>query len=411
VGSLLRIAFIDYDLSSRTGSRRFTYEVARKLGDFGHEVRIFTSRLDPQKCFRQYLSLPVELISKRSSSRGESTRETKRLIQRDIKSPMLNLVKYLAYGFKQMDFALNTSERVADVGFDAAMLHYHGEHWLMPAFYHLNEPRGVVFLNMVPPRPRPLALPFQESTLERRIADTLISLPPVGGLENSSLRKVALFIAPSEYQLRQAKMQGVVGQKRAAVVPLGVDHAEFRPTGEEEPFALYLGRIHPHKSLELAVLSMKNTRRDYSLIIAGDIAEDDLWYKNKLLGLAEKLKITDRFQLVLYPPDAQVVRLMQRCSVFLFPSTIDTFGLVVLEAMACGKPVVASNRGGVPEIVGDAGFLIEPVVAEWQKVVTRLLSDSELRRKLGQKALQRSEAYSWENTTTRLLATFSGLGD
>ena len=411
MGSLLRIAFIDYDLSSRTGSRRFTYEVARKLGDFGHEVKIFTSRLDPQKCFRQYLSLPVEFISKRSSSRGESTRITKRLILAGVKNPMFNLVKYWAYGLKQMDFAFKTSKKVADMGCDAAMLHYHGEHWLMPAFCHLNEPRGAVFLNMVPPRSRSLALPFQESTLERRIADTFISLPPVRGLENSSLRKVALFITPSKYQLRQARMQGVIGQKRAAVVPLGVDHAEFRPTGEEEPFALYIGRIHPHKSLELAVLAMKNTRQDHSLIIAGDIAEEDLWYKDKLLGLAEKLKITGRFELILYPSDVQVVRLMQRCSIFLFPSTIDTFGLVVLEAMACGKPIVACNRGGVPEIVGDAGFLIEPVAAEWQKVVMRLLSDSELRHKLGQKALQRSEAYSWENTTTRLLAAFSGFGD
>jgi glycosyltransferase involved in cell wall biosynthesis len=321
---------------------------------------------------------------------------------------MLNLVKNYGYGIRQTGFALKASEKIADAGCDAALLHYHGGHWLLPVFYYLDEAKGAVYLNMVPPRPRPLALPFQESTLERRIADRLISLPPVGRWEDSSLKKVALFMTPSKFQLQQAKAQGIIGQKGAAVVPLGVDHTEFRPTGEEEPFALYVGRIHPHKSLELAIMSMKNTRRDYSLIIAGYADEKNVWYKEKLLGLAEKLKVADRVRLVLYPSDLEVIRLMQRCSVFLFPSTIDTFGLVVLEAMACGKPVVACNRGGVPEIVGDAGFLIEPDFLQWQEVVSKLFSDPKLRREMGQRSLTRSMLFSWERTTERLLDAFAG---
>lgn len=406
MGSRLRIAFVDDDLSPRTGSRRFTYEVARKLGDFGHEVRIFTSRLDPQKCFGQYLSLPVEVISNGSSLGGESAHAVKLAVQQSKRSSMLNLAKYYAYCLRQTDFALKTSEKMADVGCNAAMLHYHGEHWLMPIFYYLNGPKGGVYLNMVPPRPRPLALPFQESTLERRIVDKLFNLPPIRGWENASFNNVALFITPSEFQLQQAKLQGVIGQKRAAVVPLGVDHTEFQPTGEEEPFALYLGRIHPHKSLELAIMAMEHTRPDHSLIIAGDIDEQNMWYKDKLLDLAEKLKISDRVQLILRPSDFEGVRLMQRCSVFLFPSTIDSFGLVVLEAMACGKPVVACNKGGVPEIVQDAGFLLDPDVRQWSETVEKLFSDSELRRRLGQKALERSKNFSWGHTANRLIHVF-----
>jgi len=296
------------------------------------------------------------------------------------------------------------------MGYEAVLFQYHGEHWLLPVFYHLNEAKGAVYLNMVPPRPRPEALPFQESTLERRIVDRLVSLPFVRRFEKASLRNVALFITPSEYQLQQARVQGVIGQKKAAVVPLGVDHSEFCPTGEEEPFALYVGRIHPHKSVELAMMSMKNMNSDYSLVIAGDVDEGNVQYVERLLGLAEKLKISDRVELILHPSERRIVRLMQSCSVLLFPSTIDTFGLVVLEAMACGKPVVACNRGGVPEIIRDAGFLIEPNPVEWQKVVARVLSDSDLRHRMGHKALQRSETYSWQDTTSRLLATFHGLG-
>lgn len=405
----MRIAFVDQDLSQRTGSRRFTCEVARELQNLGHEVKIFTSSFDTEKCFEEYLSLPVEVISRGSSSHEKVPSALRRAVHRCGGSSIFTMVKYYGYSLRQTRFALDVSERIAEMDCKVAVVHYHGEHWLAPYFYFLNGSRGAVYLNMVPPRPHRWALPFQEATPERRVADKLIGLPPVGEVEKSSLGKVALFMAPSRFQLRQAETQGVIGEKSAAVVPLGVDHAEFEPTGEEEKFALYLGRIHPHKSLELALWSMKNTRPDCSLIVAGDIDEQNLWYRDALLGLAKKLKIEDRFELILHPSDSQVVRLMQSCSLFLFPSTIDTFGLVVLEAMACGKPVVACNRGGVPEIVGDSGFLLEPRSDLWHEAVAKLLSDPEFRRQMGQKALVRSGAFSWGKTAKQFLASLDGI--
>ena len=204
-------------------------------------------------------------------------------------------------------------------------------------------------------------------------------------------------------------MLGIIGQRRTAIVPSGVNHSVFCPTGEEEPFALYLGRIDPAKSLELAIWAMKNTGPDNSLVIAGDLDPRYPRYTEELERLAERVKISDRFKIIPFPSDSEVVRLMQRCSVFLFPSTIDTFGLVVIEAMACGKPMVACNRGGVPEIVGDAGFLLEPNVEEWQKTVNKLMSNSAFRKQMGEKSLERSKAFSWEKTAGRLIDTFNSL--
>lgn len=396
-------------MSLRTGSRRFTCEVASQLQAMGHEVGIFTSRLNTQKCFRKCLSLPVEVASSRSSSKEESANSLKRAIRKSGKNAIINLAEHFGYDMMETDFALKTSEKIASMGYEAVLFQYHGEHWLFPVFYHLNHAKGAVYLNMVPPRPRPEALPFQESTLERRIVDRLVSLPFVRRFEKASLRNVGLFMTPSEFQLHQAMVQGVVGQKRAAVVPLGVDHSEFCPSGEEEPFALYVGRIHPHKSLELAMMSMKNMNSDYSLVVAGDVDDGDVQYVERLLSLAEDLKISERFVLILRPSEAQIVRLMQCCSVFLFPSTIDTFGLVVLEAMACGKPVVACNGGGVPEIVGDSGFLLEPRSDLWHEAVAKLLSDPGLRRQMGRKALVRSSAFSWGKTAKRFLASLDGM--
>jgi len=399
----LRIAFVDVDMSLRTGSRRFTCEVACQLQGMGHEVGIFTSRLDTQRCFRKVLSLPVYVASRRSSSQDGGASGLGRVIRKLGKNAIISLASEYRYDMVETDFALKTSEKIMSMGYDAVLFQYHGEHWLFPVFYHLNGAKGAVYLNMVPPRAGREALPFQELTMERRILDRLVSLPFVHRFENASLRNIGLFIAPSKYQLQQATVQGVIGQKRAAVVPLGVDHAEFYPTDEEEPFALYVGRIHPHKSLELAMISMKNMGSDYPLVVAGDVDQGNVQYVERLLSLADELKISDRFELILRPSEKRIVRLMQSCSVFLFPSTIDSFGLVVLESMACGKPVVACNRGGVPEIVGDAGLLVEPDVAQWKRTMTRLQSDSEFRHALGRKALKRSEAYSWKHTTCQLL--------
>jgi glycosyltransferase involved in cell wall biosynthesis len=304
---------------------------------------------------------------------------------------------------------MELSRRVEELKCDAAMLQYHGEHWLLPIFYYLREPTGSVFLNVVPPMPRPQALPFQELTLGRRIVDQALNFSQVGLWKVKSYRNLALIMAPSNYLLEQARKQGLVTQRKTEVVPLGVNHSKFFPTGEEEPFALCLGRIHPHKSLELAIMAMRNTNSRISLIIAGDIEERFLFYKSRLTSLAEKMKISDRVKIVLSPSDAQVVRLMQRCSVFLFPSIIDTFGLVALEAMACGKPVVACNRGGVPETVGNGGFLLEPDVAKWQEAVSRLFSDSDFRKQMSSQALERSKSFSWENTAKRLIHGFSAL--
>jgi glycosyltransferase involved in cell wall biosynthesis len=403
----LKIAFIDEDLSPRTGSRRFTCEVTRELQNMGHEVKILTGKMNTRTCFREYLSIPMELVSKVPPHDWVNLKQLGTQLRKYIS--ILPVQDDLRYYLRQASLMMELSRRVEELKCDAAMLQYHGEHWLLPIFYYLREPAGSVYLNVVPPMPRPRALPFQELTLSRRIVDQILNFSQVGRWKVKSYRNLALIMAPSNYLLEQARKQGLVTQKKTEVVPLGVNHSKFFPTGEEEPFALCLGRIHPHKSLELAIMAMRNTNSRISLMIAGDIEERFLFYKTRLKSLAEKMKISDRVKIVLSPSDAQVVRLMQRCSVFLFPSTIDTFGLVALEAMACGKPVVACNRGGVPETVGNGGFLLEPDVEKWQKAVSRLFSDSNLRKQMSSQALERSKSFSWENTAKRLIHGFSTL--
>jgi glycosyltransferase involved in cell wall biosynthesis len=401
----LKIAIIDEDLSPRTGSRRFTFEVASELRKRGHEVGLFTTNLDSRSCFDAYLSLPVHLFSKSPDNQSLAGRSLG--LMRRHSNLMVTFATFWIYWLRQVDLVMDMSRKIADSQYDVVMLQYHGEHWLMPYFYYLNKASAIVFMNVTRRIRSSWELPFhrlQQLPLRREMTDKLLLLPPIGMWERISNGQIRSLLAPSQHLLGQVERQGMLGKRKGAVVPLGVNHSEFSSTGEEEEFALYVGRIHPHKSLELAITAMKGVSQGKYLVIAGDLTSDFLWYKEKLIRIARRIGVADKIEIIESPSDAGIVRLMQRCSAFLFPSTIDTFGLVVLEAMACGKPIIACNRGGVPEVVGDAGFLLEPDVRQWQKTVHRVLSDIELRSVMGAKSLSRSKRFSWEKTTDKLLS-------
>jgi glycosyltransferase involved in cell wall biosynthesis len=442
----MKIALVDRDLSVKTGERRFEYNVAIQLEKLGHEVKILTGRMDRERCFPEFLRLPVEVVSRGESHVERSLKQTVLQVfrkhgqgamdefferttpsnsnlppeQKPNSNLLLETADTIQYLMRTI-LAMDMSKRIADTGCDVAMAQHQGEWGLLPFFYHLSEPTGAVYLNGGL-RARgawasPVTSRFQELPWRRRILDSLLDIPPAGRWNEASFKKLALFLGPSKFLLDQVKGQLVIGQRKAEVVPMGVDHSQFFPTGEEEPYALFIGRIHPQKSLELAILAMKNMDPDKSLIIAGSVgsagpgilSEDFSWYKEKLIDLAAKMEMSNRVRVIPFPSDSEVVRLMQRCSVFLFPGGDENFGVAMLEAMACGKPVVASNRCALPEVAGDAAFLLEPDARQWQETVRRVFSDSDLRKQMGQKALQRSKAFSWENTTKRLLQVFSNL--
>jgi len=386
----MNIAMIEEDLSLRSGSRRLMCEIPRHLGELGHTVKLFSTRLNPKTCFPGLLSLPVEIVSA-DKFRSQAIHIINRSVRR-------NIDHYWAW----TKMTLEMSRKIADWRPDAAILNYCGEHWLYPYFYFLENPVGVIILHVTPPVSGSLSLPFQHLTWRRRIEDNLLKLI-TRNWRDTNFSNSSLILAHSQYLLAQASRQRVIGSRKSAVVPLGVDHSKFYPTGEEEPFALYAGRIRPYKSLELAVLAMKYAPPDMCLIFAGDLEHCDFIYKNRLESIAKRIGISERFKVICSPTESHVVQLMQRCSFFMFPSTIDTFGLVALEAMACGKPIIACRRGGVPEIVENAGLLLEPNVTQWQNAVKKMLSNSNFRQKLGKRALERSKRYSWQNTAHSLV--------
>jgi glycosyltransferase involved in cell wall biosynthesis len=105
--------------------------------------------------------------------------------------------------------------------------------------------------------------------------------------------------------------------------------------------------------------------------------------------------------------DSQLVALYQRARVFVFPSRYEGFGFPVLEAMACGCPVITSNASSLPEVVGDAALLADPSDCNgFVRHLEQVLADEELRRVFREKGLARAAQFSWERTARETLRVY-----
>ena len=212
---------------------------------------------------------------------------------------------------------------------------------------------------------------------------------------------------------------------KVSVVPPGVDLTTFTPGDRHQARAelglprdvdllLFVGRIQPLKAPDLLLrVAAELLRRDpgrrskLSVAVLGGPSGTGLARPHELEALAEQLGIADVVRFV-KPVERPVLAQWYRAAdLVLVPSYSESFGLVAIEAQACGTPVVAADVGGLPTAVGDAGVLVEGHdVAVWTDAVRELLDDDERRAELGRRAVKHASAFGWEATTDRLLAVY-----
>lgn len=193
-------------------------------------------------------------------------------------------------------------------------------------------------------------------------------------------------------------------QGKLRVVHHGIDPAFWPDAGvEREDFILAVSDIYVQKNLHNLFRALKLVVASHpgiKLKIAGQ--KIDSWYYERGLELADELGIRDNIQFLGRLGTAELRPLYQRCKVFVFPSTAETFGMPLVEAMACGAAIASSSSTAMPEIVGDAALLFDPMdVPAMGAVLIRLLEDGELRRTLGARAEERSRQFSWPLTARR----------
>lgn len=193
---------------------------------------------------------------------------------------------------------------------------------------------------------------------------------------------------------------------KIAVVPNVVGHEFTREAdgqrvasareryGIQGQYVFYVGNFGPHKNvgrlLEAYATLPDSMRKEHSLVLAGrhDRYVDALKEKADSLGLGRSA------QFIGYVPDDELPALYTGASLFMFPSLYEGFGLPPLEAMACGAPVVASCTTSLPEVVADAGLLVEPRdVGSIRDAMQRVLSDRSFAEDLGRKSLDRAAMF------------------
>ena len=173
------------------------------------------------------------------------------------------------------------------------------------------------------------------------------------------------------------------------------------------PFVLYAGNIKPHKNvdrlIEAFAIARKDRRDDLKLLIIGDEISK---YPN-LRRLVHRFQLHQHVRFLGFVPEATLAVLYRLAAVFVFPSLHEGFGLPPLEAMASGTPVITSNVSSLPEVVGDAALLIDPMnPAAIAQAMRRVLEDPALRADLIRRGCERVKAFSWERSAARTLQVY-----
>jgi glycosyltransferase involved in cell wall biosynthesis len=131
------------------------------------------------------------------------------------------------------------------------------------------------------------------------------------------------------------------------------------------------------------------------------------WLYDAVFARVEALGLSSDVHFVGYVPTEDLLLWYNAATVFVYPSLYEGFGLPPLEAMACGTPVVASAASSLPEVVGEAGLLVDPERVEaLTEAIERILADSDLREEMRSAGLARAAGFSWEATASGTVSTY-----
>lgn len=198
---------------------------------------------------------------------------------------------------------------------------------------------------------------------------------------------------------------GLYAQSRLHVFYPGIDAEAIAPSDRFEPFFFLPGRIMWTKNIELGIEAYLRFRRaagcTYRLIVAGMVDSKGRDYFARLRALAGA---DNDIEFHVEPSDVQMRDYYQRCAAVLFTSFNEDLGLTPMEAMSCGKPVIAVNRGGPREVVEDGvtGFLVNATTEEFACAMQQLVSDPARLRTMGLAGAERVRRYGWDKFVNSL---------
>jgi D-inositol-3-phosphate glycosyltransferase len=311
-----------------------------------------------------------------------------------------------------VDAFVDETTRLLDAGPPVEVLH--ANYWLSGAVAHkLKHLRDV-----------PMVATFH--TLARVKADAGIDDDPDqrARIEHEVIDCSDLMLASTDAERDQLTMHYGAVPERVEIVAPGVDHTVFFPADAQVTKArlglegrrtlLFAGRIQPLKGVGLAVRCLAELRDPDAtlLVVGGPSGPDGCTELARVRALTHELGVADNVRFVPPQPHTELADFYRAADVCIVPSRAESFGLVALEAAACGTPVVAASVGGLRSLVdhGETGFLVdERDPAAYAVPVAMLLEDPELTAEIGARASARSRKYSWSITAARLRRLYGDL--
>jgi glycosyltransferase involved in cell wall biosynthesis len=330
---------------------------------------------------------------------------------------------YFVFSHKPLKLTLpaaNGNVRLADSKFCPVRAVY--LHALLPQLLAKEKPTLCHYTNFLGPilDSTPYVVTVHDMGLERlRDAHPLAKRVYTRPLVPRIAQRARLIITNSEYSKWEIVRYLGIPTARIRVTPLAAS-AEFQPVAEavrrpilqeyglDAPYLLYVGNLEPRKNLQRLLQAFTTlSSREQQLVIVGN-----QWYRgNDALSAAQRLGICDRVRFLGYVPRDHLPALYSGATAFVYPSLLEGFGMPVVEAMACGTPVITSDNSALKEIAGEAARLVDPLdVRSIRDALADVVEDARLRADLSERGVARAAQYSWQQTASLTLDAYREAG-
>lgn len=215
-------------------------------------------------------------------------------------------------------------------------------------------------------------------------------------------------ITISNFSKQDIISQYKIDKNKITVAYPGYDSEKFKAQSRKVgSYIIYIGTIQPRKNL-VRLMEAVSRIEGLKLIIVGKTG----WEYEEILSAPKKLGIENRVEFTGYLPTEKIVKLLRGALAFVLPSLYEGFGITVVEAMAAGCPVIVSNVSSLPEVVGNAGLLVDPYsVDQIEQAIRTLVSDKKLREKYVKLGLAQSQKFSWDKMAKQVLKVFAKLSN
>lgn len=236
-------------------------------------------------------------------------------------------------------------------------------------------------------------------------------------IQTHLIHRVSAIVTDSQFSAEDIEEFLSIPEKRIFVVPLGVEPAFQKKSQVQiqhvkqkyhlpDSYLLYVGDVNVNKNLPVLIEAISKIPKVHLVFVSRALRSTNLPEVQLLHQLVEKLLISDRIKEVTdvpLDPIDDLAAIYSGATVYIQPSLYEGFGLPVLEAMACGTPVISTKVASLPEVAGDAALFSGTTVSDIQASIMKLLSDLPLRTNLSKKGLSRAKKFNWRVTAQKTM--------